>query len=402
MSKEFTKEDIELLSRYVTNSTGRIFCVQGLPGIIGAVYTRYSRAKGGFREIFLNEFIKEGLLNHKKADNLIERVLIQFGDESVQELEGSYLSLEQVSNLITKLTEDRRIGGSPLEQSSRYVYYYEKDDEGEFKYYRDPKIMNSRYANEFIETMDLAFQTYSDCIEPMREFLKKLKPMEEAEYEIRKGREKQRLKELKDEKEIKDFKRTYNFDLKTKACDIVRVLLPAATLTNVGFFGNGRFFEKMLTKLYSNELSEAQEVAKEAHTELNKLMPKYIKRAKRDPYLVDINNNMMDLASRVFNDLAPESEENVVLLDNNSNQFLNTTVAQMLYPYSQHPLRQIIKLVNTFSDEFKQEVIDTYMGERKIRFNRPGRALEYGYPLTFDLIGNFGIYRDLHRHRMLT
>src|SRR3989344_1631159 len=181
----FTPEEIAELSKYVTNPAGDIFVVQNMQGLAGAIFARYSRAHGGFREVLLKEFMKEGSIDTKRADNLMERVLIAFGDESVGELEGTHLSLENISNLATKVIEDRRIGGSPIEQSSRYVVYNQLDDQGNFRYYRDKNIIASTHAQSFFDGMDEIFRTYISLVEPMSAFFKKLKPIEEAEYAIK-------------------------------------------------------------------------------------------------------------------------------------------------------------------------------------------------------------------------
>src|SRR2546425_1147218 len=118
MPEQFTPEEIETLKAYVTDPTGDVFVIKNLPGIVGAAYARYSRAPGGFRQVFLKEFIKEGQIDAKRASELIERVLVAYGDDSVGELEGAHVSFENISILATKEIEDRRIGGSPIEQST--------------------------------------------------------------------------------------------------------------------------------------------------------------------------------------------------------------------------------------------------------------------------------------------
>ena len=56
----FTTQEIELLAQFVTDPTGDIFAIRGIPGLVGAIYARYSRAPGGFRQTLLKEFIKDG------------------------------------------------------------------------------------------------------------------------------------------------------------------------------------------------------------------------------------------------------------------------------------------------------------------------------------------------------
>src|SRR3989338_7369209 len=124
----FTDDEKKLLEPYVTSTEDNVFAIRNLSGIVGAAYARYSRAKGGFRETLLKEFIKEGIIDPKHADELIERILIAYGDDSVGELEGAHVSFERITVIAAKEIEDRRIGGSPMEQSPRYVVYDQKDE----------------------------------------------------------------------------------------------------------------------------------------------------------------------------------------------------------------------------------------------------------------------------------
>lgn len=404
---KFTPEEIELLKRYVTDPTGDIFAITNMPGMVGAAYARYSRAKGGFREVLLKEFIKEGNIDPKHADELIARILIAYGDDSVGELEGTHLSFENISNLAAKEIEDRRIGGSPIEQSSRYVVYDQRDEHGNFRYLREKKIMASPHAKLYTETLNFIFQTYLELVPKMTAYFTRLKPLEEAEYDLRGTGEKIRFKDCRDDPEKQAFQKTHTFDIRTKTCDTLRCLLPAATLTNVGMFGNGRFYQHLLSSLYSSDLFEFQEIAKKAHAELTKLIPQYVKRAKRNEYVVTNEKNMQMLVDELLSSVQPEALKDSIgvdLLENprNEDEFRDYTIAQMLYAYASHPLRQLRNIVQKLPETTKESIIKTYVGERKARRDRPGRAFEFGYPLTFDLVLDFGSYRDIQRHRMCT
>src|SRR3989344_791857 len=380
----FTKEEIELLKKYVTDPVGNVFAITNLEGIVGAIYARYSRAKGGFREVLLKEFIKEGMIDAQRAADLIDRVLVAYGDDSVGELEGAHLSFENISMIVTKEIEDRRIGGSPLQQSTRYVFYDQKDGQDHWRYYRDPKIMASPLAKQYQETMDFIFETYASLVEPLKEYYQKLKTIDEAEYDVLGAGDKQKLADLKTEADQKAFRITYNSDIRTKACDALRCLLPLSTLTNVGIFGNGRFFQNVLTQLYTSPLSEAQEIAEAAHRELNKVIPKYVKRAKRNDYLISCRQKMQVMALNLLSLTPPEEEnERVVLMTNGEERIAeevntivfdknairpdqlrtlyqeerdNLTYALMLYEYCRHPLRQLLKIVRQLPPEQKIKI----------------------------------------------
>jgi thymidylate synthase ThyX len=419
----FTPEERAKLEPFVTDTESDIFAVKNLEGIVGAVYARYSRASTGFRETLLKEFVEEGHVSAAKAQDLIERVLIAFGDDSVGELEGAHVSFENISILATKEIEDRRIGGSPIEKSTRYVLFDKPGKDGNFRYYRDPAIMASPHAAAYVETMDYIFKTYAKLVEPMQDFYRQLKPMEAAEYDINGDGIKERVAGL-GEDDAKAFKRTYSADIKTKACDTLRYLLPLATQANVGIFGNGRFFQNVLNHCYSSDLPEARDIADKMRLQLDRIIPRYVKRAKRSEYVAGVRSGMAALAARLFAGIAPVDGKSVDLLGRGQEHIAaacaaapgdaavlrqalldeedNLVIACMLFPSLSHPLRQICEVVRDFNAETKNEIIAAYVGERVTRRDRPGRALEAGYPYTFDMLTDFGTYKDLMRHRMTT
>lgn len=405
----YTDEERQLLDQYVTSVDSNVFAIKGLPGIVGSVFARYSRALGSFRETLVNEFLKEGVVDPKHASKLIERILIAYGDDSVGELEGANVSFEQISNLATKVIQDRRIGGSPIEQSSRYVFYDMQDDNGKWKYLRVPEIMNSLHAVEYEKGMDRIFEIYRELIDPLKAYYETKKPIEEAEYDVLGTGEKQKLADLTEESDIKSFKRTYNFDLKTKTCDTIRVILPVSTLTNVGMFGNGRYYQELLTHLYTQELAEMQDIAKKGHDELNKIVAPFVKRAKKNEWLAERRNIMRELGKELFKERTDRCEEIKVDLINMGQEGVNEeeyyfikSLALMVYPYCERTLENIIAKITKLGEEERYEILESYVGERKHRRCRPDRGLEAGYPLLFDMVCDFGSYRDLQRHRMLT
>lgn len=419
----FTEEEKAQLAPYVTDTEGGVFAVTNLQGIVGAVYARYSRAQGGFRETLLKEFMKDGKVDAVKAHDLMERVLIAFGDDSVGELEGTHVSFEDISVLATKEIEDRRIGGSPIEQSTRYVFYDQCDHEGLYRYYRDAGIMASPHAKAYIETMDFIFATYSELVEPMKAYYGGLKPMTDAAYDLTGDGVKLRLDEQPEEKR-KSFRITYNSDIRTKACDTLRSLLPLATLTNVGIYGNGRFFQNVISHCLSSPIPEVRDIASKTHAELSKVVPQYVKRAKPNAHVIAANAATAAVASRLFSGALPNPVAATDLLDRGADGIIkaldgwipdaaalesamlgeedNLVMALMLYPHLSLPLRQIRDAVRIMPEDSRRAIRTAYLGDRQTRRDRPGRALEAGYPYTFDLVTDFGTYKDLERHRMMT
>jgi thymidylate synthase ThyX len=420
----FTPEEKARLAPYVTDTDADVFAIKGLDGIVGAVYARYSRASTGFRETLLKEFVDEGNLDAAKAADLIERVLIAYGDDSVGELEGGHLSFENISILATKEIEDRRIGGSPIEKSTRYVFYDQKGPDGNYLYYRDPAIMASEHAAAYTATMDQLFDTYARLVEPMQEYYKQLKPLESAEYDINGDGAKEKWTDLTEAADQKAFRRTYKMDIRTKACDSLRYLLPLSTLTNVGLFGNGRFFQGLISWLWTTDLPEANRLGTAAKEQLDRIIPRYVKRASQNEYLENVRTEMQTLTDRLTAGHTAQEADRINLIDRDEieladqlsgreltaahlKEALNRTetdrlLASMLYPYANLPFGQLRRLVQHLDEANREAVTKTYINERRTRRDRPGRAFESGYDWTFDCLTDFGTYKDIMRHRMTT
>ena len=121
---DLTDREKEILKPYLTDTEATVFSIKNLnPEVIGAALARYSRAPTGFKETIVREFLDEkGQANEVKGSEMIDRVVNKYGDESVAELAVAPLCIEEVSNLMTKIIEDCRIGGSPIEESTRLCF----------------------------------------------------------------------------------------------------------------------------------------------------------------------------------------------------------------------------------------------------------------------------------------
>lgn len=420
----------------VTNMDSNVYAIHGLSGMIGAVMARYSRAETGLRETLEKEFIKEGMLNPRKAAKLIERVLIAYGDDSVGELEGAHISFEDISMLATKVIEHRRIGGSPIEQSTRYVEYHHRED-GVYRYFVPPELDDHpKLKNQYIKTMDTLFDWYGETYEKLKVFLETKKPIEEAEYALVKGEAKLKLVDCSTSKQEKAWMRTYSNDLKTKACDILRCFLPLATKTNVGIFGNGRYLQNVISKLLTENIAEFKNLGQKAFTEASKVVPQYVKRAKRDEYLATNRRNLKRIGAIIDQELDKKGFINVNsgfigLIEPNFNQiakrfsedsdsrylaqkmkaamaFENEIdfVVALIYSYCSYPYDVIKDYIYELPQVKQEKVINViyraYYGSRKTRRNRPERAIEHGYPYQVELVTEWAVYKDLMRHRMGT
>ena len=188
--------------------------------------------------------------------------------------------------------------------------------------------------------------------------------------------------------------------MRAHACDVLRSYLPAATLTNVGMFGVGQAFEYLISKFYSHELSEAKELGSAMHGELNQLIPSFVKRAQLNEYLVGTSASAKALATR-YTSMAPAATSEPVTLIDYDAQAEEKIIASILYSHARHPLMQLREIAAKMSVEERGKILEEHFGKRRHRRDKLSRAFENVY-YTFDILGNLGLYRDLHRHRILT
>ncbi|MBT5375771.1 MAG: hypothetical protein HOL15_03050 [Nitrospinaceae bacterium] len=404
-SAELTDRERELLKPYLSDVDANVFALENLnPEVIGGALARYSRAPTGFKETVVREFLNpDGSPNDVKGSQMIDRVVNKFGDESVAELAVAPLCVEEISNLMTKVIEDCRIGGSPIEESTRYVLYDVKKN-GRWRYVCPDNIKESGLGNAYVANMDFIFETYASMVEPMQALFRKRLSADAFEIEVeREGTiQKAGLKSLQDENEIKAHRIAYNFTIRSAACDVIRCILPACTQSNVGLVGNGRYYSGLISKLLSQDLTEAHHLAKLIRKALNTQIPTFIKRAERNSYAVENQSKMRALCQGLFNSISIANSEEVTLLeDKPEDQWVNL-LSNMIFPYVRHSTCQIRGIVKALPEERQNQIFATYIGSRQSKRDRAGRALEYGYPIQFDIRAGFAEYRDLQRHRMLT
>ncbi|MDE1798340.1 MAG: FAD-dependent thymidylate synthase [Candidatus Micrarchaeota archaeon] len=405
---EFTPEQKALLSRFCTNTDSSVFALVNLPQVVcGALFSRYSRTTKSARRVLLEEFIQNPemqfdqivgsaagtgaadaassaaaqLVATQKAEQFYDRVLVGYGDDSVAELGGAHIACEDISNLATKFIQDARIGLSPLEKSTRYVYFHQKDAAGHYRYYRGAEIAGEA---DYTRTCDMLFDTYVKLQAPLGEYLKKKYP---------KGGD--------------ATDRAYESTIKAKVCDLLRGLLPAGTLTNTGMYGNGRAFEYLITRMYAADLPEVTGLAGQMQGELSKVIPSFVKRAN-DKYGMATQaywkasregTAKAAMALGAGLPMAPEMPAEVELLEFEANAEQKIAAAILFSQGMDYA--QAKRKADAMADGQRKELLDAYVGARGNRRHKPGRAFEH-VRYTFAICGNFGQYRDLQRHRMLT
>jgi thymidylate synthase ThyX len=196
-----------------------------------------------------------------------------------------------------------------------------------------------------------------------------------------------------------ETERAWKAATRARALDLLRGLLPAATLTNLGLYGNGRAFEYLLTKLAASELPECRALATAMHAELALVIPAFVRRAL-DPrygapaaeYIAEARRRVAELAPRRGGE--PAGAE--VRLVEHEADAERRVVAAALFPHSDLPLAELAAVGVDV-----EQVLRALLDGRGNRRHRAPRALEHAN-YTFEITANFGAYRDLQRHRMLT
>lgn len=403
---DFSDREKSILDQHFSNTDKHVFAIITPRQVDrGALMSRYSRSDKTMRKIFLDEFIT----NPNRGKEFYSKILSEYGDDSVAELGEAQLAVEWISNIAAKKIEDGRIGLSYLEKSSRYIPF-DKKVGNKYNYYRDERILKTKYADLYIESCDNAFDVYSKSIDLMQKFISEIEPIDDFVYFDSISISEKPFSKLTNKQDIESAKKVYKSTVRSRALDILRNLLPAATLTNLGITGNGRAFEYLLTKLYCSELTELRNLASLLNSELDCVIPSFIKRVNEKHgkslqlFITNTNREISKLTDNYLGNLQPDySPQDVRLIDyTDSKDALVKVVSAILYENAHgQSLYDIIKLVESFTQEKIKEIIFAYTKFRGNRRHRPGRAFEM-VEYLFEMFTNFGMFRDLHRHRILT
>jgi thymidylate synthase ThyX len=397
----WTADEADVLRRYFTNLEGPVFALVNLPEVVkGALFARYSRTAKSLRRLFLDEFVGDldmsgdhgvdATVGLARAEQLYDRVFFEYGDDSVAQLGGVHLACEQASNLLTKVLERGRLM-SYMEKSTRYVAYDTRLPNGRYRYYRSPEILASPLGARYVGDMDRMFDAYAQLLPVLYDWFSQRYPKVPGDS---------------------DF--AHRQALKAKAFDTVRGLLPSAATSNLGIYGSGQAYEGLLLRMRAHPLPEAREYSDLMLAELRKVIPSWVRRvdvADRgnawSKYRENNDAAMTDLVSAIFGpdgDRGPgpatRAGPEVALVDWDPDAEVKV-VAAMLYPYSHLGEEDLAARVAAMPVAQRLEVMDKYAGERLNRRHRPGRALER-CSYRFDVISDYGAFRDLQRHRLLT
>jgi thymidylate synthase ThyX len=385
----FTEEERALLAPHFTNLDRPVFALINLPETVkGALFARYSRYGGTVRRLFLEEFAgdvpagarpfdgEEG----ERAARLYANVFLGYGDDSIAQVGGAHIACEWASNVLTKVLQRGRLAAY-LEQSTRYIPYDQplpEDACGGYRYYRDPRL-----GPQYETAMDEIFSIYSRGLQEVEAWAAGRWPCgEEPEAAWRRS-------------------------IRAKALDLLRGLLPAATLSHVGIFASGQAYEGLLLRLMSHPLPEAREVGGMILAELQKVMPSFVARVDRPDrggewvsYLEQRREATERWAARLGLDRRSEGgapSVELVHVEGTEEDLL----AACLFEFAATSETEIRARLDVLAREEREGLLAELVGERRNRRHRPGRGFE-ALRYRFEIVSDYGAFRDLQRHRLLT
>jgi thymidylate synthase ThyX len=399
--ERFTADEEAVLRRYVTNLDQPVFALVNLPEVVkGALFARYSRSPKSLRRLFLDEFVGEldisgdatvdATVGLARAEQLYEKVFVEYGDDSVAQLGGVHLACEQASNVLSKVLEWGRLMAY-LEQSTRYIAYNQRLANGQYRYFRPPEILDSAHGARFVGEMDRVFDTYGALLPRLQAWVAERFPQQAGDS---------------------DF--VYRQATRAKSLDALRGLLPAASLSNIGIYGTGQSYEQLLLRMRAHPLPEARHYAEMMLFELRKVIPSFLQRVdvpgrggEWSEYMASTRDCTSRLVSRLWPELgaldAPsggDDEPEVTLLDFDPDGEEKVLVAAC-FSHLGCSEREAARRVRLLGHEDRVALLEAYVGDRRNRRHRPGRAFERT-DYRFELVTDYGAFRDLQRHRMLT
>ncbi len=389
-AETFTPDERAILERHFTNLDGPVFALTNLPEVVkGALFARYSRTKKSLRRLFLDEFAEDvgatGELTRAgeaRAEQLYERVFVEYGDDSVAQLGGVHLACEQASQLLCKALEWGRLAAY-LEQSTRYMRYDDRPGDA-WRATIPQEVAGTALEPRFRAYLDVVFGAYGRMYEPMETYFRDRFPKDEADS---------------------DF--VYRSTIMAKTCDTLRLLLPAATRSNLGIYATGQSYEQLLMRLAAHPLAEMREYGDLMLVELRKVIPAFLKRVDVDErglawtaYWRETREAVQDVTAKVLAGIEPQPRPEVTLTDWDPDGEVKI-VAAALYAGSDLPDDQLLALARELTPEQRTEILGATVGERGNRRHKPGRAWERT-DYRFDVCCDYGAFRDLQRHRPLT
>ncbi|HEX5415733.1 MAG TPA: FAD-dependent thymidylate synthase, partial [Chloroflexota bacterium] len=428
--ERFTAEEQRLLAPFFSNLDRPVFVIYNLPEeVIGALSSRYSRSTKSLRRTFLDEYVlplREGkatggarkgdaraspsgvsdqgiwqnqlaeIVDVQRGRKFFDRWLAQYGDDSIAEMGGIHLCLEGISNIATVEVEDKRIGISPLEKSSRYVSFLDRRDDGEYRYVVPGELRGTPHERQYRQAMDSLFAAFAEISEPYLAYLYQKFPRGEDETEA-----------------------SFRGSRSAKRFDDLRDLLPFATQTNLALFGNGRAFEDLINRLLDHPIGELRWLGQAITSELERVVPSFIRRVRTrrgadvQIYRAGLRALREELANAALGADRPRARSDswAELVSATPDADIEVLSAFVFGGAEGIPFDEVRRAVAAMTPEQRadlfqrvlaaRDVNDPSAGRAEVRFRKVPRAFENARYL-FALWARGGDYRDLHRHRLLT
>jgi thymidylate synthase ThyX len=389
-TENFTEDQRAVLARHFTNLEGPVFALVNLPEVVkGALFARYSRTAKSLRRLFLDEFagdVDEGgeltSVGVERAERLYDRVFVEYGDDSVAQLGGVHLACEQSSQLLAKALEWGRLAAY-LEQSTRYMRYDDTPG-GRWRATVPPEIEGTDLDRRFRAYLDEVFGLYGRMFEPLYAWFERRFPQDPNDSDV-----------------------VYRSTITAKTCDTLRMALPASTRSNVGIYATAQSYEQLLMRLSVHPSTEMRAYGGLMLTELRKVIPAFLKRVDVEDrgvawarYWRATREEVEELAAKLAGDAAPERRDEVTLVDFDP-EGETKVAAAVLYAAADLPDDQLLTMARGMSADERGELLRASVGDRSNRRHKPGRAWERTQ-YRFDVLCDYGAFRDLQRHRPLT
>ncbi len=376
---DITAAGKQFLDEAVTNTDKNVYVFTGKldPVTVAAAMARLSRRGDDMRITLLDEFANSS----GKDEKLLQRIITAYGDDSVQQLTGVHLVVENASGLLAKKLEWGRLAAY-LEQSSRYIFFDQRDRNGKYRYYV-PEYLDPTVKEQYIAHMDQIFDLYSEIVHKAEAHLKSVTTTPKAEQDA-----------------------AWRSAVKAQACDAARMVLPIAAGSTVGIFASGQALESLIMHLLADPLPEARATGQTMLEEARKVAPAFLERAdkpERGGAAIAYRANTREAVAKLAQDYLPDNHapatDPVRLTDVwPRNEF--DIIPDILYEHSNLSLSELRAQVDSWTYNQKIEVLEAYIGERLNRRHRPGRALEKIH-YSWDLVCDYGTFYDLQRHRIV-
>jgi thymidylate synthase ThyX len=379
------------IAPYVSSLEDDVFALSGLPEeVIAVLFAYYSRSRDDLRTNLSRLLADQELdvdggaaparpalhLATEKARAFHEKWVVGYGHASVAEHAVVHLAVENASIVASKVIEDMRLGAF-TEKSTRYVVF-------DTRSYVEPPGLPGEALAVYRASAERLFGAYLDLVPRTMDALRARVPRPEGTSEA-----------------------AHTAAIRAQACDLCRGLLPAGTRTNLGLTANARAMETLLTKMLSHPLGEVSSLARAMHKASLHVAPTLVKYAAESPYRAGLGKAVNDALRRVYTPPEAGASSTMVLTqpvrtvrwDKDALERVGLALVYDGADPAAHASGVIDGLRNATSGELAQVVAAALEGRGP--HDPVPRAFEAS-SITFELMLDYGAYRDLQRHRMLS